>query len=565
MDTTEKKPPVSAGGAVARAELALVFSAGEVVTPPRRYRPGREPLRIGRDAPGGIPLPTDPRASRRHASAFEGPSGALCLVDEGSTNGTWLNGVRVTRADLAEGDVITVGDSLLVVGAAPEGHDDAELPEIVGTSAAARRLRSRLARAALDGAPLLLFGESGCGEEIAARALHALSGRTGPFVAVNCGAVPGGLTEGQLFGQAAGALGAAETRSGLFGAAEGGTLFLDDIGELNPTLQPKLLRALRERVTSPIGTATPRPVDVRVIAATNRALGGGGRAFLAELYAYLTERALHVPPLRDRREDVLVLLAHAFGTPSPKLEVELAERLLFYDWPYNLRELRSLAKQLRIRSGEGPYELDPVEGQLTPRPRRVAKERPPADLATVRERTAFRTPTPREGTPVRVPTPLEGTPVRVPTPLEGTPIRVPTPLEGSAARPPTPREGSPGVPPARAVSADTLPPRAGPASTRSRERIAGAPTRRDDDVPPREGASTDLPHGAEREAERGPASSGGKGREGRDPPPGRAQLVALLRRHGGVVSEVARAVSRSRKQVYRWLEHHGLDAEAFRR
>jgi DNA-binding NtrC family response regulator len=507
MDTTEKKPPKSAAPPATRVGLALVFSAGEVVTPPRRFRPGREALVIGRDAAGGVPLPADPRASRRHASVFEGPSCALRLVDEGSTNGTWVNGIRVVEADLAEGDVITVGDSLFVVGAEPEGPD-VEVPGLVGTSEASRRLRSRLARAAPGGAPLLLFGDAGCGVETAAQALHALSGRRGAFVAIHCGAAPGGLTEGQLFGQTAGAFGPDETRPGLFGAAEGGTLFLEDVGELKPALQPKLLLALRERVICPIGAASPRPCDVRVVAATERALGGaaaGGRVFFGDLYEHLVERTLHMPPLRDRREDVLALIAHALGTPSPKLEVELAERLLLYDWPYNVRELRSLAKQLRIRSGDGPYELDPVEAQLTPRPKRVSRERPAADLPTLPERPALKAPTPRDGLAALAPTPRDGSAAGARAPSA-----------------PTPRDG---------FAADERPP---PASRRD---------------------------GAEREAGREQAA----GAKGRDPPPGRAQLEALLRRHGGVVSEVARAVSRSRAQVYRWLEHHGLDAETFRR
>lgn len=512
MDTTEKKTPVGATGpAVTRVDLALVFSAGEVVTPPLRFRPGREALVIGRETSRGLALPTDPRASRRHASVFGGPDGSLHLVDESSTNGTWVNGGRVDEAELVEGDVITVGDSLLVVSAEPEGPSEAERLELVGSSEALRRLRSRLAHAAPGNAPLLLLGDTGCGEETAARALHALSGRQGPFIAVNCGARPEGLTEAQLFGHESDSFGTA--RRGLFGDAEGGTLFLNEIGELNPALQSKLLRALRERLTMPVGAVAPRPCDVRVVAATDRALVGNGRAFLGELYTHLTERTLHIPPLRERREDVLALLAHALGTPSPKLEVELAERLLLYDWPYNIRELRSLAKQLLIRSGEGPYELDPVEGQLTPRPRRVAKERPPADLPTLPAIPALRVLAARETLPPRTSPPRESPSDRGTTARYGF-ITAEFP----------------------AIVATELPP------------VVTA------ELPP---VVT-----AELSADAPPESTGAKGR---DPPPGRAQLEALLRRHSGVVSEVARAVSRSRKQVYRWLEHHGLDAEAFRR
>jgi DNA-binding NtrC family response regulator len=481
MDTTEKKPPARAARPAAPVGLALVFLGGEIVLPPRRYRPGPEALPVGRDeASGGVVLASDSRVSRRHASVHRGPLGRLRVIDEGSTNGTFVNGARVAEAALAPGDVLTVGDSLLVVSAEPEGPDDGAPSGFVGASAAARRLRAELGRVAPSDATVLLLGETGSGKEVAARALHALSGRKGPFIAINCSAVPESLAESELFGHEKGAFTGAVARPGLFRAAEGGTLFLDEIGEMPPALQPKLLRALQERAVLPVGATAPHPCDVRVVAATNRdlAAAAAARAFRGDLYARLAEFPVHLPPLRERREDVLALFAHALGAGSPRLEAALAERLLLHGWPYNVRELRSIAKRLRILSGEGPYVLAPVEAQLAPSREGTAPPSPPRhDLATA------------------------------------------APLPASAVGP---DDGA--RPEARGAKPDGVKP---------------------DD--------------------RGAKPGGGRAEPPRDPPPGRAQLEVLLRRHGGVVSEVARAMGRSRKQVYRWLEHHGLDAEAFRR
>jgi transcriptional regulator with AAA-type ATPase domain/FMN phosphatase YigB (HAD superfamily) len=440
MKTPEKKPPARAGRPAATVGLALVFLGGEIVLPPRRYRVGREALHVGRD--GGaksVVLAGDTQASRKHASVHYGPLGNLRVVDEGSSNGTFVNGTRVTEAVLSPGDVLTVGGSLLVVGAEPEGPDDAPNVGFAGPSAAACRLRAQLARVAPGDATVLLLGAPGSGREAAARALHALSNRAGSFVVVSCSAVP----ESELFGHLASAFTGAAAHSGLFRTAEGGTLFFDEIGDLPLALQPKLLRALRERAVLPVGAPSPIACDVRVVAATSRDLGAAAseRAFRADLYARLAEVTLNVPSLRDRREDVLALFAHALGTGAPQLEPALAERMLLHDWPYNVRELRSLAKQLRIRAGEGPYELALVEGQLSRR-----------DVRSVR-------------------------------------------------------------PAAMATTASLL--------------------------------ASEVP--------------------GREPAPERAQLEALLRRHGGVLAEVARALGCSRKQLYRWLDHHGLDAESFRR
>ena len=224
---------------------------------------------------------------------------------------------------------------------------------LIAQSAAMRRALSQAERAAAGRSTVLLVGETGTGKEQVARRIHAASPRArAPFVALNCGALPEGLLESELFGHENGAFtGADRRRIGRFELADGGTLFLDEVGELPPPAQVKLLRVLQEHEISRVGGAETIRVNVRLIAATHRDLAAevaAGR-FRDDLYFRIHVVPIHLPPLRERRDDVLMLFAHALGSPLPRLEVELAERLLRYPWPYNVRELLSLAKQLRIR------------------------------------------------------------------------------------------------------------------------------------------------------------------------------------------------------------------------
>ena len=220
-----------------------------------------------------------------------------------------------------------------------------------------------------SGATVLLLADSGCGKEVAARALHALGRPDGPFVAVNCSAIPEGLAESQFFGQVAGAFTGATARPGWFRAAHGGTLFLDEIGDLPAPIQPKLLRVLEERAVIPVGATAPIPVDVRVVAATHRDLVADlARVHLrGDLYARLAQLVIRLRPLRERREDVLALLAHALGAP-PAITPRLAEALLRYAWPFNVRELRAVAQELQLRGAgaAGPLDLPLVAERLAP-------------------------------------------------------------------------------------------------------------------------------------------------------------------------------------------------------
>lgn len=231
-----------------------------------------------------------------------------------------------------------------------EGRDREGEGGLIAASASMRTLIDLLRRVAQVDSTVLITGESGAGKERVARLLHEESARgAGPFVAVNCAAIAESLLESELFGHARGAFtGAQQDRPGLFEAASGGTLFLDEIGEVPRPMQARLLRALQERTVRRVGENSDRSVDVRFIAATNADLPAAVEAgrFRKDLYYRLRVVELLVPPLRDRREDVLPL-ARAFltaaaaraGRPAPTLAAAVAERLLAYSWPGNVREL----------------------------------------------------------------------------------------------------------------------------------------------------------------------------------------------------------------------------------
>jgi len=224
--------------------------------------------------------------------------------------------------------------------------------ELLGTSAAMQRIYALLDRLADSDASVLVTGESGTGKELVARALHERGRRKGgPFVAVNCTAMPETLLESELFGHARGAFtDARSARSGLFVQASGGTLFLDEIGDLPLTLQPKLLRALQERTVRPVGSATEVPFDVRLVCATNRDLESAveERRFREDLYFRVNVIHVQLPPLRARGGDVLLLAQHFLDQHAAKADKRVtglspaaAERLMSYPWPGNVRELQN--------------------------------------------------------------------------------------------------------------------------------------------------------------------------------------------------------------------------------
>ena len=235
--------------------------------------------------------------------------------------------------------------------------------DLIGESPAMAHVFATVARVAASSATVLLTGESGTGKEVVARALHEQSDRQGPFVAVNCAAIPEQLLESELFGHEKGAFtGAMGRRAGKFERADGGTLFLDEIGDMSVLLQAKVLRALEEGSIERLGAESPTPVDVRTVAATNRDLAGliGRGRFREDLYYRLAVVELGLPPLRERREDIgrLALyfaarFAERYGRPIRALSRRALARLEAYAWPGNVRELRNVMdRAVLLSSGE---------------------------------------------------------------------------------------------------------------------------------------------------------------------------------------------------------------------
>jgi DNA-binding NtrC family response regulator len=300
---------------------------------------------------------TDSRVSRRHARAHLSDKG-LVLVDEGSRNGTWLGGTRIERVVLTEDVRVRVGNTPLLIEIDKvarvlplSGHT--QIGDAIGVSPAARHIFALIEQVAPSEVTVLIEGESGVGKEVLARAVHELSARRdGPFVTVDCGAIPKELIESELFGHERGAFtGANAARKGLFEQASGGTLFLDEIGELPIEMQPKLLRALEAREVRAVGSNTPRPIDVRFVAATNRRLldQTATGAFRQDLYYRLSVARLVVPPLRDRVEDVELLASTFYGEVLRKPDAQLPEDVLSllrcYQWPGNVRELKNVVRR----------------------------------------------------------------------------------------------------------------------------------------------------------------------------------------------------------------------------
>ncbi len=242
----------------------------------------------------------------------------------------------------------------------------ATLDRMIGRSAAMQKVFELVRRVAPTRTNILIRGESGTGKELVARALHKLSERPGgPFVALNCGAIPSDLMESELFGHVKGAFtGARQDRHGMFSEASGGTLFLDEIGELDPALQVKLLRALQERKIRPVGGSSELEVDCRVVAATNRNLEAAIEAgeFRNDLYFRLNVVQIVLPPLRHRREDIPALVErfferfrHEMGRDLSGVRPEALDWFLSYDFPGNVRELENLVE--RGVALEGSQEL----------------------------------------------------------------------------------------------------------------------------------------------------------------------------------------------------------------
>jgi len=327
---------------------------------------------------------TDRFISKRHAAftlTEEGPR----VRDIGSTNGIVVGGVQVAQADLARGGVAFLGRKPILVAlrAGRRAPGALRWHGMIGRSAETFALWERLASAAASDAPVWLHGESGTGKELAARAIHAASLRAkGPWVALNCAALPASIAEAELFGVVRGAFtGADRSRPGAFERASGGTLMLDEIGELPLPIQAKLLRALETGEVQPVGSDRVLEVDVRVVAATWRDLETEAELgrFRHDLLHRLWVLRVDIPPLRRRREDIAALLeAFLTAARAPALWPDRAtlRALEGAPWPGNVRELHNCVQRaiaggdptliLPTGRGQGPTRSTIRRGQVDP-------------------------------------------------------------------------------------------------------------------------------------------------------------------------------------------------------
>lgn len=296
---------------------------------------------------------SDDRVSSKHVRIT--PVDARFLVkDLESTNGTFFEGSKLQELELSPGASLKIGRSTLRIEPSPRTLDvrpsaSRRFGELVGESLAMREIFAVLELAARSDATVLVRGETGTGKELVARSLHDASGRRkGPFVAVDCGALPESLLDSELFGHVKGAFtGAQADRKGAFVRADGGTLFLDELGRVNGAVQARLLRVLEERKVKPVGADAERPVDVRVIAATpanlDAAVANG--SFRSDLYYRLSVIAFELPPLKSRREDIPLIVAELLrrrGLETEGIEGPNLDRLKSHRWPGNVRELRNV-------------------------------------------------------------------------------------------------------------------------------------------------------------------------------------------------------------------------------
>jgi len=376
------------------ARLSVTISDGMTV----EVRLDRKEVKIGRGREADLQLP-DPSVSRLHAKVFR-VGEQYFLADLRSRNGTHADGKRITQLALEDGRMFRVGPFRIhfhrpvsgfpageeptappgtsVAAAGPVVAGQVGVPKrkeapaaaveapfgIIGGSAHVRKLVATIRRVAASDVPVLIEGETGSGKELVARGIHDASGRRErPFIVVNCGAISPELIESELFGHEKGAFtGATAQRKGAFELANSGTIFLDEIGELPITLQPKLLRSLEQKEIKRVGGNDLLMADVRILAATNRNLREeiASKTFREDLYFRIGAITVPIPPLRDRREDVAPIarhflsgMANSTSVPVPALSPAALDALISHDWPGNVRELRNAVQRAVVMAESG--------------------------------------------------------------------------------------------------------------------------------------------------------------------------------------------------------------------
>jgi transcriptional regulator with PAS, ATPase and Fis domain len=395
--------------------LTRLVNADDPIAPSARYRlEGRSEVVVARSSSPGSRTEgrtlslglDDPYASSRHLRLCR-EGAAWVARDEGSTNGTFVDGERLEdgeRRPLADGTLLEVGHTFYLFRANAAGHGD--MPALLAPT---RRdghepitlnpewelELAKVERLAPTIHPVLVEGESGAGKEVLARFLHERSGRVGPLVSVNCGALPENLLEDELFGHVRGAFsGAQSDRQGLVRAAHQGTLFLDEVGEMPASLQVKLLRVLENHRVRPVGAEVEWDVDVRVVAATNRDLRVlvTEERFRKDLLARLG-LSIRVPAVRQRREDLGLLLRGILrllpgGGAQVRFDQVALRLMLLHAWPLNVRELRQavlVAVDLARSDRAGPMVIEqhhlPADLVAAPGP----AEREPASALSTEE------------------------------------------------------------------------------------------------------------------------------------------------------------------------------------
>jgi transcriptional regulator with GAF, ATPase, and Fis domain len=314
-------------------------------------------IRVGK-APENDLVLSDETVSRVHFEIVRDAKGYLAR-DLRSTNGTFLDGAEIKEAYVRAGSIIAAGAAELKFTPFEERieilpSDKDALGPMVGKSPPMRAIYGLVERIAPTDATVLIEGETGTGKDLIARTLHLLSRRAaGPFVVVDCGAVSGTLIESELFGHEKGAFtGASSTRQGAFELADGGTVFLDELGELSLDLQPKLLRVLEQRELRRVGGSSTIKVDLRIIAATRKDLRAevDKGKFREDLYFRLNVVPIVSPPLRERRDDIPILVRQFVKSLSgvaepPEIPEHTVAALMAHDWPGNVRELRNVIER----------------------------------------------------------------------------------------------------------------------------------------------------------------------------------------------------------------------------